>query len=110
MREPRSGGCGHGYVVNSMTRAARYFGGRGGQAFAARSRCEKLDIGAPRHHRLTIGIAREGKGAVRERENYAAVTHPQTIAHVGTHGHGDFDPPRPALADFHAHRSRPTTA
>src|SRR5712692_8409054 len=102
MREHRSGGSGHGYVVDPMTRAARYCGGGGGQALAAWSRCEKFDTGARRHHRITVGITREGKGAVRKRENDAAVTQPQAIDHVRTHGHGDLDGPGGDVDDFDA--------
>src|SRR5260370_393711 len=96
MRKYCTGGCGHGHVIDSMVPAARYFGGRGGQALAPRGRRDELDTGARRHHWITVGIAREGEGAVRERENHSAATHARAIDHVGTHGHGAFDSPASA--------------
>src|SRR5260370_6499846 len=93
MRNYRTGGCGHGHVIDSMVRAARYFGGRGGQTLAARSRRDELDTGARRHHWFAVGIAREGEGAVRECENDSAVTHAIAIDHVRTHRHAAFASP-----------------
>src|ERR1700723_3388639 len=106
LRQHRSRDIGYGDIIDSMTRAARYFRSRGDDSLAARRRREKFYAGARRHHGIAVGIAREGEGAVRKRKDYAAVTHAMAIDHVGTHGHRDPDSPGCHIDDFDAQRLR----
>src|SRR5580698_9993863 len=66
---------GHTDIINAMASRAREFRGDGCNALAALGRGEKFYAGPGGHHGFAMGVAGEGKGAVRECKNDSAVAH-----------------------------------
>src|SRR5262249_30849182 len=55
-----------------------------------------------RHRAKAIGVAGEGQGAIRQRENEAAVAQAVPIDHAFGQRHGELGPPGTYLQNFHA--------